>query len=99
MVVEKRVHRKRKRKGQKINRRRIDIKKLEEVHILVYYLKLTKKDTLHSKTIDIIKKLLQKEEVTRWESANPSRRSRRNMTSEMMGIDVESYVAPIDNRE
>ena len=46
MVVEKMVCRERKRKGQKINRHRIDILKLEEVDILVYDFKLTKKDTL-----------------------------------------------------
>ena len=34
MVVEKRVCKKRKRKGQKINRHQIDILKLEEVDIL-----------------------------------------------------------------
>ena len=58
MVVERKVCRKRNRKGQKINRRRIDISKLEEVNILVYDFKLTKKDTLRSKTIEIIKRLL-----------------------------------------
>ena len=90
---------KRKRKGQKINRRRIDILKLEEVDILVYDFKLTKKDTILSKTIDIIKKLFPKEEFARWEFAKPNRRSRRNMTAEMMGINVDSYGAPIYNRE
>jgi hypothetical protein len=99
MVVEKKVCRKRNRKGQKINRRRIDILKLEEVDILVYDFKLTKKDTLRSKTIEIIKRLLPQPEVAIWESVKPSRRSRRNMTSEMMGIDVDSDGAPIDNRE
>ena len=99
MVVEKKVCRKRNRKGQKINRRRIDILKLEEVDILVYDFKMTKKGTLHSKTLEIIKKLLPKEQVARWESPQPSRISRRNMTTEMMGIDVDSDGAPIDNRE
>ena len=99
MVVEKKVCRKRNRKGQKINRRRIDILKLEEVDILVYDFKLTKKDSLYSKTIEIIKKLFPKEEVGRWESAKPSHRSRRNMIVEMMGIDVDLDGAPIDNRE
>ena len=99
MVVEKRVCRKRKRKGQKINRRRIAIFKLEEVDILFYDFKLTKKDTLHSKTIEIIKKFLPKEEVARWESSKPSHRYRRNMTSEIMGIDVDLDGAPIYNRE
>ena len=90
---------KRKRKGQKINCHRIDILKLEEMDILVYYFKLTKKDTLRSKTIEIIKKLLPKEEVARWDYAKPSRRSRRNMAAEMMGIDVDSDGTPIDNKE
>jgi len=99
MVVEKKVYRKRKRKSQKINHRCIDILKLEEVDILIYDFQLTKKDTLRSKTIDIIKSLLPKEEVARWESTKPSRRSRRNMTFEMMGIDVDSDGTPIDNRE
>ena len=60
---------------------------------------MTKKDTLRSKTIDIIKCLLPKEEVARWESAKPSHRSRRNKTVGMMGIDVESYGSPIDDRK
>ena len=73
--------------------------KLEEVDILVYDFKMTKKDTLHSKNLEIIKKLLPKEQVARWESPQSSRRSRRNMTTEMMGIDVDLDSAPIDNRE
>ena len=80
-------------------RQRIDILKLEGADILVYNFKLTKKDTLRSKTIEIIKKLFPKEEVTRWEYAKPSRSSKRNMTLEMMGINVESDGMPIDNRE
>ena len=99
MVVEKRVCRKRKIKGQKINRRRIDILKLEDVDILVYDFKVTKKGTLRLKTLEIIKNLLPKEQVARWESPQPSRRSRRNMTTEMMGIDVDSDDAPTDNGE
>ena len=99
MLVEKRVIRKRKRKVQKINHHRIDILKLEEVDILVYDFKLTKKDTILSKTIDIIKKLFPKEEFARWEYAKPNSRSRRNMTAEMMGINVDLDGAPIDNRE
>ena len=99
MVVEKRVCRKRKRKGKKINRLRIEILKLEEFDILAYDFKFTKKKTLRFKTIEIIKKLLPKEEIARWESAKPSRKSRRNMRAEMMGINVDSDGAPIDNRE
>ena len=52
MVVEKKVCKKRNRKGQKINRRRIDILKLEEVDILVYDFKLTNKR--HSSLQDYI---------------------------------------------
>ena len=89
MVIEKRVCRKRKRKGKKINRLRIEILILEEFDILAYDFKLTKKDTLRSKTIDIMKNLCPKEEVARWGSAKPSRRSKINMTIEMMGIDVD----------
>ena len=73
--------------------------KLKEVDILVYDFKLKNKDTLRSKTLDIIKKFLPKEQLAIWESPQPSRRSRRNMTIEMMGIDVDSDGAPIDNRE
>ena len=47
----------------KINRRRIDILKLEEVDILVYDFKLTKKDTLRSKTIEIMNKFLSNREL------------------------------------
>ena len=65
MVVEKRVCRKRKRKGKKINRLRIEILKLEEFDILAYDFKFTKKKTLRFKTIEIIKKLLPKEEIAR----------------------------------
>ena len=43
--------------------------------------------------------MLPKEEVARWESPKPSYRSRRNLTSKMMGIDVDLDGAPIDNRE
>ena len=60
---------------------------------------MTKKHTLRLKTLEIIKKLLPKEQVAKWESPQPSHRSRRNMTTEMMGIDVDSDGAPIDNIE
>ena len=89
MVVEKKVCRKRKRKGQKINCHRIDILKLEEIDILSYDFKFTNRDTLLSNTIGIIKRLFPKEEVSRWESTKPSCRSIRNMSSKMMGIDVD----------
>ena len=63
MVVEKNVCKKRKRKGQNVNHRRIDILNLEDVDILVYYFQLTKKGTLHSKTTYIIKILFPQEIV------------------------------------
>jgi hypothetical protein len=35
----------------------------------------------------------------RWESVEPSHRSKRNLTSEMLGMHVDSDGAFIDNRE
>ena len=58
MVVDKQIHRKRKRKGTNINRHRTDLFKLEDVDILVYEFNSTKRGTLHFKTIDILNKLL-----------------------------------------
>ena len=55
MVVEKNVCKKRKRKGQNVSHRRIQILNLEDVDILVYDFQLTKKGTLHSKTTKISK--------------------------------------------
>ena len=37
--------------------------------------------------------------IARWECVKPSRRSRRNMKTEMIDIDADSDGAPIDNRE
>ena len=42
---------------------------------------------------------LHKKNVATWEYAKPSHRFGRNMTAEMMGTDVDSNGAPIDNRE
>ena len=42
---------------------------------------------------------LHKKNVATCESTKPSRRFERNKTAEMMGIDVDSNGAPIDNGE
>ena len=99
MVVEKHVNRKRKRKGQNITRRRFELLKLDDVDILFYDLKLKKRGTLCSMTIEIIKRLLPQEISARWDYVEPSRRSKRLLTSEMLGIHVDSDGAIIDNRE
>ena len=99
MVVEKKFCKKRKRKGQNLNYRRIDIFNLEYIDILVYHFWLTNKGTLRSKTTKIIKILLEQEIVASLESAKPRRRSRRNMSYEMLGIHEDSYGALIDRRE
>jgi hypothetical protein len=99
MVVEKHVNRKRKRKGQNTTRRRTNLLKLDDVDILVYDFNLTKRGTIHSKTTNIIKRLLPQEINARWESFEPSRRSKRHLTSEMLGMHVDSDGAFIDNRE
>jgi hypothetical protein len=97
MVVEKHVNRKRKRKGQNITCRRIDLLKLDDVDILVYDFNLTKRGTLRSKTTNIIKRLLPQEINERWDSIEPSRVSKRLLTSEMLGMHVDSYGAFINN--
>ena len=99
MVVEKKVCKKRKRKGQNVNHRRIDILNLENVDILVYYFQLTKKGTLRTKTTKIIKRLFPQEIVASWESVKPRKRSRRNMSYEMLGIHEDPNDALIDSRE
>jgi hypothetical protein len=99
MVVEKHVNRKRKEKGQNATQRRTDLLKLDDVDILVYDFNLTNRGTLRSKTTDIIKRLLPQEINVRWESIEPSRRSKKHLTSEMLGMHVDSDGAFIDNRE
>jgi hypothetical protein len=99
MVVEKHVNRKRKIKGQNTTRRRTDLLKLDDVGILVYDFNLTKRGTLRSKTTNIIKRLLPQEINARWESIEPSRRSKMHLTYEMLGMHVDSDGAFIDNRE
>jgi hypothetical protein len=60
---------------------------------------LTKRGTLRSRTIEIIKRLMPQEITARWEFVEPSRRSKRLSTFEMLGMHVDSYGAFIDNRE
>jgi hypothetical protein len=99
MVVDKHVNRKRKIKGQNTTCHRIDLLKLDVVEILVYDFNLTKRGILRSKTTKIIKRLLPQEINARWESVEPSHRSKRNLTSQMLGMHLDSYGAFIDNRE
>lgn len=99
MVVEKNVCKKQKRKGQNINHHRIDILKLDDVDILDYNFQLIKKCTLWWRNTKIIKSLLVEDVVARWEFSKPDHRSRRNMASKMLGIDVDSDGALIDDRE
>lgn len=99
MVSKKQIDRKRKRKAQNMNHRRIDLLKLEDVDIIVHDFHLTKKGTLRSKTIDIIKRLLAPETIARWEPSKPSHRSKRIMAAKMLGRHVDSDGAFIDNRE
>ena len=99
MVVKKHVNRKRKRKGQNKTHHRTDLLKLDDVDILVYDFNLTKRGTLHSNTTKIIKRLLPQEINARWYYVEPSCISKRNLTSQMLGMHVESDGMFIDNRE
>ena len=99
MVVDKKNGGKRKRKGTNINRRRTDILQLEDVDILVYDFNLTKRGTLRFKTIEILKRLLPEGIVLTWESPETSRRSRRILKPEMLGMHVDSDGALVDERE
>jgi len=99
MVVDKIIRRKRKRKCTNINRHHTNLLKLEDVDILVYEFNLTKRGTLRFKTIHILKKLLLEGTLLRWESAEPSCRSRRLLKPEMVGMHVDSDVALVDERE
>ena len=99
MVIEKKVCKKIKIKGQNVNHRRIGILKLEDVDILVYDFQLTKNDTIRSKTTNILKILLAQEIVATWESFKPRHRSRRNMAYEMFGIHENLNGGLIDSRE
>ena len=73
--------------------------KLEDVDIHVYDLNLTKRGTLRFKTIEILKSLLPEGTLLKWESAETSRRSRRILKPEMMGMHVDSDGALVDERE
>jgi len=99
MVVDKKNGGKIKRKGTNINRRRIDILKLENVDILVYDFNLTKRGTLRFKMIEILKGLLPDGTMLRWESVGTSHRSRIILKPEMVGMHVDSDGALVDERE
>lgn len=99
MVVDKQICRKWKIKGTNINHQHTNLLKLEDVDILVYDSNLTKTGTLHFKTIDILKRLLPEGITLRWESTEPSCRSRRLLKPEMVGIHVDSDGALFDERE
>ena len=72
---------------------------MEAVDILVYEFNLTKRGTLHFKTIEILKRLLPEGTMLRWESVETSRRSRRILKPEMVGMHVDSDGALVDERE
>ena len=99
MVVEKHVNRKRKIKGQNITHCRTDLLKLDDIDILIYDFNLEKRGTLHSKTIEIIKRLFPQEINARREFVEPSHKFKRRLTSKMLGMHVDSDGAFIDNRE
>jgi hypothetical protein len=86
-------------KGQKTTCRRTDLVKLYDVDIFVYEFNLKKRGTLRSKTTNIMKRLFPQERNARLESVEPSHRSKRILTSKMLGMNVDSDGSFIDNRE
>jgi hypothetical protein len=60
---------------------------------------LTKRGNLRSRKTKIINRLLPQEITAIWESGEPSPRSKRILTSEMLGMHVDSDGAFINNRE
>ena len=99
MVIDKQIHIKRKRKVTNINCFHTDLLKLEDVDILVYDFNLTKRGTLHFKTIDMLKKFLPEGTMLRWESAKPSHRCKRILKPEMVGMHIESDGTLVDERQ
>ena len=99
MVADKKIGGKRKRKGKNINHHHTNLLKLEDVDILVHDFNLTKRGTLLFKMIEIVKRLLSEETMLRWESIEPSHRSRRILKPKMVGMHVESYGELVDERE
>lgn len=89
MVVGKKIGGKRKGKGTNVNCCCTNLLKLEDVGILVYEFNLKKRGTLHFKTIEIMKRLLPKGRVLRWEFAETIRRSRRILKPEKLGMHVD----------
>ena len=72
---------------------------MEDVDILVYDFNLTKRETLRFKTIEILKRLLPEGTVLTWESPETSRRSRRILKPEVLGMHVDLDGALVDERE
>jgi len=99
MVVDKKNHRKRKIKGTNINCRCTELLKLEDVGILVYEFNLTKRGNLRFRTMDILKKLTPEESMLRWKFVEPCHRSRRLFKPEMVGMNVDSNGALVDEGE
>lgn len=99
MVVDKQIGRKRKIEGTNINCRLIDLLKFEDFGILVYNFNLTKRGTLHFRTIEILKKLLLEETMLEMESVEPSCRSRILLKPETVGMHVDSDRELVDERE
>jgi hypothetical protein len=99
MVIEKHVNRKRKIKGQNTTHCHTSLLKLDDIDICFYDFNLTKRGTLSSKRTKIIKRLFPQEINAIWESVEPSCKSKRILTSERLGMHVESAGAFIDNRE
>jgi hypothetical protein len=98
MLVNKSINKKRKIKGQNINCPHIDVLKLED-GIHVYELHLKKRDTLHSITKHIIKRLLEEKIVKTWEFGERCFRFRRLLTSERLRIYEDLDATIIYNRE
>ena len=72
---------------------------MEDVDILVYEFNLTKRGTFHSKTIEILKRLLPEGIVLTWEPTETSSRSRIILKLEMAGMHVDSDGALVDEIE
>jgi len=72
---------------------------LEDVGILVYDFNLTKRGNILFRTIDVLKKLLPEETMLRWKFVERCHRSRRLFKPKMVGMNVDSDGALVDERE
>ena len=71
---------------------------MKDVDILVYDFNLTKRGTLHFKTIEILKRLLPEGTMLIWEFVETSRRSKRILKPEMVGMHVDSDEALVNEK-